>query len=75
MTYAVGSTVRCYAQQCEVLAHDPEADTYELLSILRLPRSRRPVVGYVEQDHHYYNVPAAVIDKWERWPSGVVGLG
>lgn len=54
-----GATVRCYAQNCEVVSRDVAADTYELLATLTLPS------GAIVADHHYPAVPRHHIALWE----------
>ena len=60
----LGSTVYCYAQTCKVIGYNETDDTYELLSVVRLPpRSPQPA-GFVEMPHHYPAVPVDDLLKW-----------
>ena len=65
---AVGSLVRCYTQDCEVLSYDAVAGTYDLITVLRLPPgSGRPSpLGHVEVLHHYPAVPAHHLALWSE---------
>ncbi|GLS36065.1 hypothetical protein GCM10010869_16540 [Mesorhizobium tianshanense] len=54
--YAVGSKVRCYGQDAEIITYNADDDTYELVSMVTLPS------GSIVVRHWYPAVPA-----WHIW--------